>query len=197
MASLPELSDDLLIDDSWPAALPVWPSDESNTYPRDPTWLRVVVGVGDEVQRERDLLGLLELYPTSRGKVSLPRPIGEPGILARFNSPTGTGVEVLWKDGGAGMDAVADQYRLFGRRWLRPAVARDLEPPTPLMTWWALLFSLSMLARYHPVEWVRALDVDRSPIAVSLERAVAEALDAIPHLVLEGLLGSSLPQPPW
>ena len=57
-----------------------------------------------------------------------------------------------------------------------------------LMTWWALLFGLSNLARYEPDEWTGALDVDASPLAIPLEALLGEALVALPHLILNGLL---------
>ena len=57
----------------------------------------------------------------------------------------------------------------------------------PLLMWWALLFGLSILARYHPRPWTEALALDRSPLAVPLMDALEEALGAVPHLVLEAL----------
>jgi hypothetical protein len=62
----------------------------------------------------------------------------------------------------------------------------------PLMTWWALLYGLSMLARYHPAPWTEALRADKSRDAVPLEIAMDEALEAVPHLVLEALKGKRL-----
>jgi hypothetical protein len=56
------------------------------------------------------------------------------------------------------------------------------------MTWWILLFGLSMLARYHPVPWTNALNVDASPAAVTLELTMNRAIDALPHLVFEAIL---------
>lgn len=85
-------------------------------------------------------------------------------------------------------DHLAPEYRWVGRRWLRPKIAGG-EPPTPLMTWWLLLFGLSVLARYHPVPWTAALDRSSSTAAVELERAMDLALDAVPHLVLEAISG--------
>jgi hypothetical protein len=55
------------------------------------------------------------------------------------------------------------------------------------MTWWAILFALSMLARYYPTAWTHALDENSSPDAVLLERALDIALDAVPHLVFEAV----------
>jgi hypothetical protein len=65
------------------------------------------------------------------------------------------------------------------------------------MTWWALLYSFSILARYEPDEWVPALDLNSSKIAVHIADALDEALTAIPVLVIEALLGGPLrPLPP-
>jgi hypothetical protein len=48
-------------------------------------------------------------------------------------------------------DEVAPEYRYRGDRFLRPAVgAARSAPPSPLMTWWLLLYSFSILARYEP-----------------------------------------------
>jgi hypothetical protein len=58
---------------------------------------------------------------------------------------------------------------------------------SPLMLWWALLFGLSILARYSPTVWRAALDRDTSTLAVRIEDALDEALAAIPHLALEAL----------
>jgi hypothetical protein len=58
-----------------------------------------------------------------------------------------------------------------------------------LALWWAVLFALSNVARYEPDTWWKTLDVDRSPLAVPLEDCLAYAPDALPHAVLEALLG--------
>jgi hypothetical protein len=60
---------------------------------------------------------------------------------------------------------------------------------TPLMTWWLLLFGLSIFARYHPGLWVGALQVDRSTTAVPLEAVLDRALDLLPRLVYDEVIG--------
>lgn len=60
-------------------------------------------------------------------------------------------------------------------------------PPSPLMTWWLLLYSFSILARYEPRRWVKLLDRDTPGVAVLLRYALEEALTAVPQLVLEAL----------
>jgi hypothetical protein len=84
-------------------------------------------------------------------------------------------------------DQIAPQHRLYVNRWLRPGLGPNLDQVSPLMTWWVLLFALSILARYEPGDWVRALDLDRSEVAAALHAALDEALTAVPHLVLEAL----------
>lgn len=95
-------------------------------------------------------------------------------------------------------DKVAPEYRYSGDRFLRPAVdVAKSAPPSLLMTWWLLLYSFSILARYEPRRWTKLLDLDTSNVAAVLQYALEEALVAVPHLVLEALDGEShlLPKP--
>jgi hypothetical protein len=65
-------------------------------------------------------------------------------------------------------------------RWVFPALGGASTPLHPLLAWWALLFTLSMLARYEPAAWtaVSALDVELdSPLAF-----VGRAADEVPRL---------------
>ncbi|GAA1096209.1 YaaC family protein [Nocardiopsis metallicus] len=55
----------------------------------------------------------------------------------------------------------------------------------PLMAWWAVLFTLSILARYQPVEWARHIDVDNSEYAVPIEELLRAALTVLPELIVE------------
>jgi hypothetical protein len=55
------------------------------------------------------------------------------------------------------------------------------------MAWWAVLFALSMLARYQPAEWARHVDVDASPHAVPIERLLARAISVTPEPVAEAI----------
>ncbi|WP_406468919.1 hypothetical protein OH738_17285 [Streptomyces hirsutus] len=111
-------------------------------------------------------------------------------------------VELCWPAPKNGMheadieqffDARAPVYRFNAYRYLRPAFEPTKAPPTPLMSWWLLLYSFSMLARYQPRKWTDALDIDRSPDAAALEYALDAALEVIPHLVLEGLRQIPIP----
>ena len=77
-----------------------------------------------------------------------------------------------------------------------PGLAGNASALHPLITWWAVLFSFSMLARYYPRVWSDLLDVDRSthavPTATALEvgavcGAVSGGRDACWHLSEEHL----------
>jgi hypothetical protein len=68
-------------------------------------------------------------------------------------------------------------------------------PPSPLMTWWLLLYSCSILARYEPRRWAKLLNLDSSKVAAVLQYALEEALAAVPYLVLEVLDGEPRPLP--
>jgi len=73
----------------------------------------------------------------------------------------------------------------FWPRWIRPGVGGVAL--SSLLTWWALLFGLSMLARYEPASWTGALDYDSSNLAAPLDQLLTIGLDRVPELVLEGL----------
>ncbi len=60
------------------------------------------------------------------------------------------------------------------------------------MTWWGLLYALSMVAHYEPAEWAGLLSVDDSELAVQREGVLEDALEVVPHLVLDALLRTPL-----
>ena len=123
---------------------------------------------------------ILSSYPSAAGRLSLPETYVRMNIVAKEMSPGGPAIKMLVKSNE--LDEAAPVYRLQGRRFLRPALDGTTPPPSPLMTWWLVLFVLSVLARYHPRAWVRAIDIDTSAGAVTLERAMRKAQDAVHSL---------------
>ncbi|MGY3520208.1 YaaC family protein [Micromonospora sp. PTRAS2] len=98
-------------------------------------------------------------------------------------------VDLQW-DRPLNFDEVAPPYRYNGEHYLRPSLDdQGGKPPSPFMTWWAILYTFSMLSRYFPREWATALDIDKSPDAYLLEYALDLALDVVPHLTMEALDG--------
>lgn len=81
------------------------------------------------------------------------------------------------------VDLLTEPYR--GERWAFPLVTG--QKLHPLVIWWAVLYAMSMLARYHPEAWALAIDVDRSPWAVPLEHLLDQALEALPEVIFQAL----------
>jgi hypothetical protein len=78
---------------------------------------------------------------------------------------------------------MAEPYR--DGRWAFPLIAG--QRLHPIVIWWAVLFTMSMLARYHPEAWARAIDVDESIWAVPLEHLLDQALEALPEVIFQAL----------
>lgn len=63
-------------------------------------------------------------------------------------------------------------------------------PETPagrlhlLMIWWAVLYTLSMIARYEPASWTAQLDINDSGFAQPVESILDAALEQIPPLIV-------------
>lgn len=70
-----------------------------------------------------------------------------------------------------------------GTDFVFPPVAGMTQTLRPLMAWWIVLYALSMVTRYHPAEWTRLIDVDRSPQATIIEFVLDAALEAVPDLI--------------
>jgi hypothetical protein len=56
-----------------------------------------------------------------------------------------------------------------------PAIAGNSQPQDLLITWWLVLYCLSMVARYYPKEWAEVLDIDSSALAVPLQQLISTA----------------------
>lgn len=54
-----------------------------------------------------------------------------------------------------------------------------------LMAWWAVLYALSMLARYEPATWVKLISVDDSQHTVPIERLLERAITHLPVLIAD------------
>lgn len=150
---------------------------------------RVFEGLDQEAS-DLALMAELEHYPTAAGW----QRYSPQGIHLERPDDYGWAVELQWDAGGQSPEdheskllKVAPEYRLSGRHWMRPTLNAAGDSLSVLMTWWALLYGLSVVARYHPREWANTLQVNKSRIAVPLERTLDIALEAVPHYVLEAL----------
>ncbi len=119
------------------------------------------------------------------------RPPGLPSV-PEHHTDYGRGYAVRWPADAPNLPGhlrtlqrVAPGAEDFGPQWLRPAVSGVAL--SALMTWWALLFTLSMVARYEPAGWMAALDYDHSDIAAPLEQLLDTGLARVPGLVYDAL----------
>lgn len=105
----------------------------------------------------------------------------------RFATPEGNPVGIVadsalleW-DGSVREETLTTGYRAGGYAF--PRIGGSDAAGDPIMIWWAVLFALSMLARYEPMEWAAGTLVSQSPDAVAIEHVLTEALVVIPELI--------------
>ena len=186
MATIPELAILPELGDRWRRALPVWRREATTRFDEiaAETLVPAAIVFPNLPADRQGIESALASYPTAV------RLISQSEGAHRDRTPDGVGVLMHWPRGQAKQDPLPPPYGPEGRRWLRPAVCGTDFPPSLLMAWWAVLYGLSMLARYHPVEWVSALDLDRSSAAVPLEMTMEVALEVVPQLVLEAIMAA-------
>jgi hypothetical protein len=199
-ASLPEGAGELPPGSAHLAALVLFPEDRTGPSAFLMLTDRAVAWVfgfpetlGITANRIEFLRTHLGQYPTANGWESL-NPANPP--VSR-DPVAGWGARLQWRlpqaSGSAAervehlLAVVAPRYDRFSTGWIRPVVGSNHDNPSPLMTWWALLYALSMLARYYPDQWVKMLDLDHSPDAAPLMTILDDALVSGPRLVLGAL----------
>ncbi|MFJ9634874.1 YaaC family protein [Streptomyces sp. NPDC101175] len=74
-----------------------------------------------------------------------------------------------------------------GSRYFLPVLGSMKRELHPLMAWWAVLFALSMLARYEPATWGTLINVDNSKYTVPIERLLERALNHLPVLIADAI----------
>jgi len=155
-----------------------------------PPWL-----VSSDDGRE-DLDRYLAAFPKARGYHSYVRTGRGSDFEPRFSRHVdGWGeLQMNWQVSEDEASCSADRRQEFMRSITRsycgslyffPAIGASDRGVHPLMAWWAVLHSLSMLARYQPAEWSAHIDVDHSRHAVALEVLLNDALTRVPALIAE------------
>jgi len=132
--------------------------------------------------RSEPVKTLLESYPAlpALRLVVGPDLAGRPGVVH------GT---VSLPLGGRTFEDLLESYWSDAALYVRPAVSGE-PPPSILMTWWAVLFALSHLARYAPAVWTAAISPDSSDLTVPIEDGLRAAKRSLPRLVYHGITGS-------
>lgn len=70
-------------------------------------------------------------------------------------------------------------------RYFLPVLGSMKRELHPLMAWWAVLYTLSMLARYEPAAWGTLISVDTCQHAVPIERLLERAINHLPVLIAD------------
>jgi YaaC-like Protein len=68
-----------------------------------------------------------------------------------------------------------------------PSIGGNIEAQRLLVTWWLVLYCLSMLARYYPTVWTKLLDVDSSSLAVPFDHLISVARAKVPRLIFDAV----------
>ncbi|HEX6518773.1 MAG TPA: hypothetical protein VF070_01985 [Streptosporangiaceae bacterium] len=138
---------------------------------------------------EQEIADFFEPYPTLAGHGSL---YTHDDPLLETDATGCISVHRVWER-AAGEDRrefrlrVTQPYLSDNDRWVYPALGGGTTTLHPLLAWWAVLFTLSVLARYEPASWTENLDVDSNANTVPLEMALDQALDICPTLVLRAI----------
>jgi len=134
-------------------------------------------------------------YPSAHGYIPVIDQTDKPQYHD-YSDIDGLSVQMGWEAGPtypvpeeirvARLNAVVRPYTR-GSFYLFPATVAGAEPLHPLMTWWAVLYTLSMLARYQPAEWARWIDINHSEYANAVEHLLGEAQNVVPEIILTTL----------
>ena len=129
----------------------------------------------------------LSRYPTLTDRLAITaagqpiglQPQGDGTCSVNFRWPDE--VVARYRDIDAFYSEVAVQTR--ARQRVYPSLDGGNRPVHPLVVWWALLFRLSMLARYEPEGWAAITEVNSSADAVPVEHLLGCALSSVPELI--------------
>jgi hypothetical protein len=73
----------------------------------------------------------------------------------------------------------------FNSTYLFPALGDNARAMHPLLAWWAVLYVLSMVARYEPRAWNEMSSINASVEASPIEHMLETAVIRLPRLVLD------------
>lgn len=155
-----------------------------NVFAQTGNW-PVIDGVRDlNIEESREVLAnyIEEHYPGLRGMEA--RPDGH-GQFFVGDSGMQFCLKLVHSD-HLGSDFLRQQtleahtVRVGDQLYALPSFTNKAQPCHPTVVLSAVLWTLSMLARYAPVRWAKALDVDSSQDATALEEVLQDALALVP-----------------
>lgn len=138
------------------------------------------------------LLAFLDLYPGTAGFESYVRAVmgsDAPGFERHI--PDAGWLTMHWQMPGTvskseRMGRMSTMTRGYaGHRYFFPKLGGLSRELHPLMVWWAVLYTLSMLTRYEPAQWAGHIDIDASQHAILVEKLLDLAMQHLPVLIAE------------
>jgi hypothetical protein len=156
--------------------------------PEFSSWIEGMPWRFGEPYTEAQFVDFCSSYPTLAGSIGRPVPNQPPLLDEERHSVQ---VRRAWTlpdsdDPGKFHSRHTRPYLGDNDRYIFPSIGGDQQALHPLLAWWAILFALSMLARYQPDTWTDYLDVDKRP-AVPLETLLERALLTCPELLLHAI----------
>lgn len=110
---------------------------------------------------------------------------GQPPEVSGY-SETYTSIEIQWAwPKELAYDAALLQHVMpYRSGYLAfPAIGTDERSPHPLLIWWAVLYTLSKLARYEPSSWALLISINSSSAAAAIENLLRESMVTLPELI--------------
>jgi hypothetical protein len=149
-------------------------------------------GLGADYSAQAEALNeYLSRYPTLSDRIPITtagqpvglQPHGDGTCSVNFQWPADSRLKYPSVDGfGLSVGVrVRGSWRVF------PSLDGSDRPLHPLIAWWAILFRLSMLARYEPEAWDAMTDVNASADAVPIEHLLRCAMSSVPELIFNVL----------
>lgn len=79
---------------------------------------------------------------------------------------------------------IAEQTILYrGVQCAYPEMGQTGATIHPFLVWWAVLYAMSVIARYQPLTWGRLIDVNSSKDAAAIEQILEHAIRSLPELI--------------
>jgi hypothetical protein len=158
---------------------------------KDPSVPRDVIPGGEIEEEHRLLRKHLAPYP-SLAEWRLPDPTSRiPYQRGAYGSQTWLYVPIAFPKSTSESEKAALAERAteyHGILSVYPELDDSNLPAHPFLLWWAVLFTLSRLARYEPNVWLKLTSVSEDPSAVPIEYILNEAIRAVPELALNAIL---------
>ncbi|ROS41399.1 hypothetical protein EDD35_3756 [Amycolatopsis thermoflava] len=143
----------------------------------------------DWEKERQDVARYIDNFPTLKGW----RFRYQDGPIQAQKTNGGLVVPIEWSTPG---QQVADEEafvaeRTVGYRGIRyayPAIGNAGTVTHPMLIWWAILYAMSVIARYNPLVWQGLISVNENEDAAAIEKILDDAVRVLPELIHRTIL---------